>query len=140
MPRERAFTSPFMLGFDVFEEALERIAKSSGDGYPPYNVESLGPDRIRITVAVAGFDESELSVTDENSELTIAGRQAEETEERAFLHRGIAARAFQRRFVLADRMEIVGAALDKGLLHIDLIRPRAEEISRRIKITRGHPV
>jgi HSP20 family molecular chaperone IbpA len=136
MSRERGFSSPFLLGFDVFEEALERIAKSSGDGYPPYNVESLGPDRLRITVAVAGFDESELTVTLENSELSIAGRQADEAAERVFLHRGIAARAFQRRFVLADGMEVAGAALDKGLLHIDLVRPQGRETSRSIPIER----
>ena len=139
MPRERAFPLPFMLGFDVFEDALERVSKAGADGYPPYNVESLGPDKLLITIAVAGFDEDALSVTVENNELTIAGRQTEEQGERVFLHRGIAARAFQRRFVLADGMEISGATLDKGLLHIELVRPRAEDVSRTIKIRHGRP-
>lgn len=139
MSRERGFSSPFLLGFDVFEEALERIAKSAGDGYPPYNVESLGPDRLRISVAVAGFDEDELSVTVENNELSISGRQADDAGGRVFLHRGIAARAFQRRFVLADGMEVAAALLDMGLLHVDLVRPQASETSRRITIGRGRP-
>lgn len=139
MSRERGFSSPFLLGFDVFEEALERIAKSAGDGYPPYNVESLGPDRLRISVAVAGFDEDELSVTVENNELSISGRQADDAGGRVFLHRGIAARAFQRRFVLADGMEVAAALLDMGLLHVDLVRPQASESSRKITIGRGRP-
>ena len=139
MSRERGFSSPFLLGFDVFEEALERIAKSAGDGYPPYNVESLGPDRLRISVAVAGFDEDELSVTVENNELSISGRQADDAGGRVFLHRGIAARAFQRRFVLADGMEVAAARLDMGLLHVDLVRPQASESSRKITIGRGRP-
>lgn len=139
MSRERGFSSPFLLGFDAFEEALDRIAKSAGDGYPPYNVESLGPDRLRITIAVAGFEESELSVTVETNELVIGGRQADTAEDRVFLHRGIAARAFQRRFVLADGMDVAGAALDKGLLHIDVVRPQAQETSRTVKIAKGRP-
>ncbi len=139
MSRDRGFSSPFLLGFDAFEEALERISKSAGDGYPPYNIESLGPDRLRISIAVAGFAEDELAVTVENSELCIAGRQAEDAGERVFLHRGIAARAFQRRFVLADGMEVAGANLDKGLLHVDLVRPKAAETSRAIRIERGRP-
>lgn len=139
MPRDRVFSSPFLLGFDAFEEALDRIVRTAGDGYPPYNVESLGPDRLRITVAVAGFDESELSVTVENSELSICGQQGEGAGDRVFLHRGIAARAFQRRFVLADGMEVAGAALDRGLLHVDLVRPRAAETSRSIPIERRRP-
>lgn len=143
MTRDRAFSSPFMLGFDAFEEALDRITKSAGDGYPPYNVESLGPDRLRITVAVAGFDEDALSVTVERNELLIAGRQPDEDapgkDERVFLHRGIAARAFQRRFVLADGMEVAEARLDKGLLCVTVARRAPAETSRRISIGGGKP-
>ncbi len=138
MTRHSAFNAPFMLGFDMLEDALERITKSAPDGYPPYNVEALAPDRLRISLAVAGFDEAELAVTVENNELLIAGRQADDGE-RVYLHRGIAARQFQRRFMLADGMQVMGAALDKGLLHVDLVRPRTEEVVRNIEIRAGKP-
>ncbi len=136
MTRGSIFNSPFLLGFDAFEEALDRIAKSAPDGYPPYNVEAVAPDRLRITLAVAGFDEDDLSVSIENNELKIVGRQAEDGE-RVFLHRGIAARQFQRRFVLADGMQVVDAHLDKGLLHVDLVRPQPEEVVQAIKIRKA---
>lgn len=135
MSRNSMFNSPLMLGFDAFEEALERVSKST-DGYPPYNVEALGSDLIRITIAVAGFDESELTVEVENNELKIAGRQADDSE-RHFLHRGIAARQFQRRFVLADGIQVTDAHLDKGLLHVDLMRPKADETVQTVRIRNG---
>ena len=127
------FNSPLLLGFDQLERTLDRIAKTSGDGYPPYNVEELANDRLRITLAVAGFSEDELSIQIENNQLTVRGRQGED-EERRFLHRGIAARQFQRSFMLADGIEVEGASLDRGLLHIDLKRPNIEPAVKTVKI------
>lgn len=133
------FNSPFLLGFDEMERLLERLAKGA-DGYPPYNVEEAdaadGARTLRITLAVAGFSTDELSVTVEENQLVIRGRQREE-EGRTFLHRGIAARQFQRAFVLADGIEVVGARLDNGLLAIDLIRPEPNRLVRRIAIVDG---
>jgi HSP20 family molecular chaperone IbpA len=128
------FNSPLLLGFDHFERTLDRVSKSSGDSYPPYNIEQTGPDQLRITVAVAGFGDEELSVQTENSQLVIRGRQAEDDRERVYLHRGIAARQFQRSFVLADGIEVTGAWTDKGLLHIDLTRPVPEPRIRTVEI------
>ncbi|GAB1580662.1 Hsp20 family protein [Phyllobacterium phragmitis] len=137
MTRMTPFSSPLLLGFDTMEKTLERIAKS-GDGYPPYNIERLrtksGPERLRITLAVAGFSDSDLEVTTEDNQLVIRGRQTDE-EEREYLHRGIAARQFQRVFVLADGMRVVGAELRNGLLSIDLDRPEPERLVKRIDIT-----
>lgn len=133
MPRMSPFDSPLLLGFEEFAQAFERIARASSDGYPPYNVEQMAPGRIRITVAVAGFAAGELSVTVENNELVVDGNQAD-SGDRAFLHRGIAARRFQRRFVLADGIRVTGAALDKGLLHVDLEQPESSGVARRIEI------
>ena len=133
MARLSLFNSPFLLGFDDLERALDRVSKASSDGYPPYNIERLGEDGIRITLAVAGFSDSELSVTVENAQLVVRGKQ-EDDAEREFLHRGIAARQFQRSFLLAEGIEIEGAELDNGLLHIDLKRPEPEEQSRSIEI------
>ncbi len=130
----RVFPSPLFLGFDHLEQILERAAKSAADGYPPYNIEQLGGSRLRITLAVAGFGMGDLHITTENHQLVIKGRQTEEMEGRVFLHRGIAARQFQRSFVLADGIEVEGAWLDRGLLHIDLARPQAESRARTIKI------
>jgi len=127
------FNSPFLLGFDHFERAVDRIAKMSAEGYPPYNIEQLGDNRIRITLAVAGFGERYLQIQVENSQLTIRGRQ-EDTGERVYLHRGIAARQFQRSFVLAEGIEVVGAELDNGLLHVDLVRPEQESRVKTIEI------
>jgi len=138
MTRVTPFSSPLLLGFDAIEKTLERVAKS-GDGYPPYNIERLrgqngGTDRLRITLAVAGFAESDLEVTVEDSELVVRGRQNDDTE-REFLHRGIAARQFQRVFVLADGMRVSGAELKNGLLAIDLDRPEPERLVRKINIS-----
>jgi HSP20 family molecular chaperone IbpA len=136
MTRITAFSNPLLLGFDAVEKTLERVAKS-GDGYPPYNIERLAPtqttERLRITLAVAGFAEADLEVTMEDNQLVIRGRQSEENE-REYLHRGIAARQFQRCFVLADGMRAGAAELKNGLLAIDLERPEPEKLIRRINI------
>lgn len=138
MTRVSAFSSPFLLGFDEIEQALDRLSKGAGDGYPPYNIERLpkSKDRaetLRITLAVAGFGSNELDITVEDNELTIRGRQKDEPE-RQFLHRGIAARQFQKTFVLAEGIEVLGANLQDGLLSIDLVRPLVERVARRIEI------
>lgn len=133
------FNSPLLLGFDHFERMLDRISKTSAEGYPPYNIEQIAADGLRITLAVAGFSEAELSVTLEANQLTVAGRIAADESERIFLHRGIAARQFQRSFVLAEGIEVTGASLDRGLLHIDLSRPPPETQVREIKIGKVAP-
>jgi HSP20 family molecular chaperone IbpA len=138
MTRMTPFSSPLLLGFDAMEKTLERLAKS-GDGYPPYNIERLrgadgATEKLRITLAVAGFAESDLEVTTEESQLIVRGRQSDDSE-REFLHRGIAARQFQRCFVLADGMRVIGAELRNGLLSIDLDRPEAERLVRKINIS-----
>lgn len=133
LSRLALFNSPLLLGFDRFEATLERIAKASADGYPPYNVEQVGPDRLRITLALAGFTESDLSVQVEGRQLVIRGKQADDAD-RVFLHRGIAARQFQRSYVLADGIEVVGATLEAGLLHIDLVQPLEESRVKTIKV------
>lgn len=133
MSRLSLFSSPLLLGFDQFERALDRVSKATADGYPPYNVEQIGDNALRLTLAVAGFKPEELSVHIEDNQLVIRGKQADETD-RVYLHRGIAARQFQRSFVLADGIEVVGAALDNGLLNIDLRRRVAEGLVRAIEI------
>jgi HSP20 family molecular chaperone IbpA len=138
MSRVPSLSSPFLLGFDEIERALDRVAKAA-DGYPPYNIERIArannqPDRLRITLAVAGFTRDQLDVTVEESQLVIRGRQQDDTE-RHYLHRGIAARQFQRTFVLADGMEVLSADLKNGLLAIDLVRPEPERIVKTISIT-----
>jgi HSP20 family molecular chaperone IbpA len=138
MPRQSPFGHPFLLGFDEIEQALDRVAKAAGDGYPPYNIERLARteqerERLRITLAVAGFLRDQLEVTLEENQLVIRGRQADD-KTRQFLHRGIAARQFQRTFLLADGMQVLGADLSKGLLLIDLARPEPERIVRKIDI------
>jgi HSP20 family molecular chaperone IbpA len=138
MSRMTPFSSPLLLGFDAMEKTLERLAKS-GDSYPPYNIERLSAtdgksERLRITLAVAGFAESDLDVTTEENQLIVRGRQTDDTE-REFLHRGIAARQFQRCFVLADGMRVIAAELKNGLLSIDLDRPEAERLVRKINIS-----
>jgi HSP20 family molecular chaperone IbpA len=130
----RLFTSPMFLGFDHLEQMLERAAKTSPDGYPPYNIEQTGPTGLRITLAVAGFTMDDLQITQEDNQLVIRGRQADENHGRVFLHRGIAARQFQRAFVLAEGIEVKGAWLDSGLLHIDLARPQPEPRVKTIEI------
>lgn len=136
MTRLSLLNSPLLLGFEQFERTLDRAAKASTDGYPPYNIEKLGNDRLRITLAVAGFTENDLSVQIEDNQLTIRGKQREDAE-RIYLHRGIASRQFQRSFVLADGIEIVGATLDNGLLNIDLHRPAPSSRARTIDIQRA---
>jgi HSP20 family molecular chaperone IbpA len=139
MNRLSLFSSPFLLGFDRLEEMLDRVSRSSADGYPPYDVESLGENRLRITLAVAGFQRDELAITVENNELVIRGKQVDD-QSRVFLHRGIAARQFQRRFVLAEGIEVSGASLENGLLHVTLTRPEPATVSRSIEIkTSGEP-
>ncbi|GGH33991.1 heat-shock protein Hsp20 [Alsobacter metallidurans] len=131
-------SSPFLLGFDEVERALSRVAKAASEGYPPYNIERIHrdgdmPERLRITLAVAGFTRDDLEITLEENQLVIRGRQADD-KDRMFLHRGIAARQFQRAFLLADGLEVRGADLANGLLSIDLVRPECERIVRRIDI------
>jgi HSP20 family molecular chaperone IbpA len=142
MSRVPSLSSPFLIGFDQIERALDRVAKAA-DGYPPYNIERLAadgrdPERLRITLAVAGFTLDQLEVTVEEKELVIRGRQQED-KARQFLHRGIAARQFQRTFVLADGMEVLGADLKNGLLSIDLARPEPERVLRTINIRDNEP-
>lgn len=136
MSRVSYFQSPFLLGFERFERLLDSVAKSANDGYPPYNIEHLGDDRLRITLAVAGFRKAELSASVEDNKLIVEGAQADEPT-RDYLHRGIAARQFQRSFVLAEGLQVVGANLDNGLLHIDLKQPKPSPGVRRIEITEG---
>lgn len=133
MSRLSLFSSPLLLGFDQFERALDRVSKVTADGYPPYNVEQVAENALRLTLAVAGFQPEELSVQIEDNQLVIRGKQSDEAD-RIYLHRGIAARQFQRSFVLADGIEVVGAALDNGLLNIDLRRRVAEGMVRAIEI------
>jgi HSP20 family molecular chaperone IbpA len=127
---------PYMLGFEQLDRLVERSAKSAAEGYPPYNIEQLCENSYRITLAVAGFAEDDLAITLENNQLVIRGRQGEEPDGRVYLHRGIAARQFQRSFVLADGVEVSGAALENGLLHIDLRRAAPETVVRTITITK----
>jgi HSP20 family molecular chaperone IbpA len=138
MSRVPSLSSPFLIGFDQIERALDRVAKAA-DGYPPYNIERLAPDernpeRLRITLAVAGFTLDQLEVTVEEKELVIRGRQQDD-KSRQYLHRGIAARQFQRTFVLADGMDVLGADLKNGLLSIDLARPEPQRTVRTISIS-----
>jgi len=138
MARNPVLSSPFLLGFDDIERALERISKSSGDGYPPYNIERIagtdGGEKLRITLAVAGFSQDELDVTKEENQLVIRGRQREDDGEREYLYRGIAARQFQRNFLLAEGMDVEAATLENGLLSIDLVRPEPERLVKTIDV------
>lgn len=126
---------PYLLGFDQLERLAERAAKGA-EGYPPYNIEHIAPDGFRITLAVAGFGDDDLSVTTEDRQLVIRGRMVETDEQRVFLHRGIAARAFQRSFVLADGVEVVSALMENGLLHVDLKRITPQQVVQTIPISR----
>jgi len=134
MNRPPLFDSPFLLGFDHTRALIERAAKAAGEGYPPYNVEELGDGEVRITLAVAGFTPAQLEVTVEDDQLNVVGRRDGGEAERAYLHRGIAARGFVRSFVLAHGMEVEGATLEHGLLHIDLFRPEPEKKVKQIPI------
>jgi HSP20 family molecular chaperone IbpA len=141
MTRVSLFSSPLLLGFDGLERMLDRATKTNGDGYPPYNIERLPggegqSERLRITLAVAGFSRDDLEVTIEDNQLICRGRQKDD-ESRAYLHRGIAARQFQRAFVLADGIRILGADLEDGLLKIELERPEPDRVVRRIEIRGG---
>jgi len=133
MTRVSLFNSPLLLGFDQFERAVDRVSKAAADGYPPYNVEQVGPNALRITLAVAGFTMDDLSIRLEDNQLVVRGKQNDDRE-RVYLHRGIAARQFQRSFVLAEGIEVAGAWLNNGLLNIDLVRPTVESRVRTIEI------
>ncbi|MBT8154907.1 Hsp20 family protein [Epibacterium ulvae] len=128
---------PHMLGFEQLERLLERSAKSGNEGYPPYNIEQTSDFSYRITLAVAGFAEEDLAITIEDRQLVIRGRQSDDSEGRVFLHRGIAARQFQRMFVLADGVEVGEAVMENGLLHVDLTRSRPETVVQTINIKKG---
>jgi len=130
-------THPFLLGFEQLEQLVERTAKSGNDGYPPYNIEQTSERSYRITLAVAGFAERDLSITVEDNALVIRGRQSEDAEGRVFLHRGIAARQFQRNFVLADGVDVGEAMMENGLLHVDLTRSEPDRVIQTIKIRKG---
>ena len=134
MSRLPVFDSPLLLGFDHFERVIDRVAKSAAEGYPPYNIEQIDKEALRITIAVAGFSMNDLEVTTEDNQLVIRGRNASEDKDRIYLHKGIAARQFQRSFVLAEGIEVVTARLQDGLLHIDMLRPVPEPEVRKIKI------
>ncbi|MEM7438299.1 MAG: Hsp20 family protein [Pseudomonadota bacterium] len=128
---------PFLLGFEQLDRLVERTAKSGNEGYPPYNIEQSSEHSYRITLAVAGFREEDLAITLEDSQLVIRGRQTDDSEGRIFLHRGIAARQFQRSFVLADGVEVAGASMENGLLHVDLKRQMPETVVQTIQIEKG---
>ena len=133
MSRLSLFNSPLLLGFDHFERTLDRISKTGSEGYPPYNIEQVSDEALRITLAVAGFAIEDLEIQIEDNQLVVRGRQKDDSD-RIYLHRGIAARQFQRSFVLADGIEVTGASLDNGLLNIDLKRPMAETRIRKVDI------
>lgn len=138
MTRLSLFNNPLLLGFDHFERVLDRVAKMPAEGYPPYNIEQIGEDRLRIMLAVAGFAEGDLAIEIEGNQLTVRGKQDDDDDSaRVYIHRGIATRQFQRSFVLADGIEVEGAELNDGLLYVDLIRPLAEERVRSINIKTG---
>lgn len=136
MTHPRFTSHPFLLGFDQLERLVERTARAGTDGYPPFNIEQAADDAFRITLAVAGFCEADLTITVEDRQLSVRGRQAEDQSARVFLHRGIAARAFQRSFVLAEGVEVAAAVLENGLLRIDLERRRPEQVVQTIRIRR----
>lgn len=138
MSRVSLFNHPLLLGFDHFERTLDRLAKKGADGYPPYNIEQCDDGRLRITIAVAGFSDEDLSVEVVDSQLVIQGRRQDDESpegDRLFLHKGIAARQFQRSFLLADGIDVTDAVLDNGLLHINLLRPEPESRIRKIEIS-----
>jgi len=139
MARIDGFNSPLLLGFDHLERMLDRASKTSAEGYPPYNIEQVADNQMRISLAVAGFTMDDLQVTLEDNQLVVRGRQAPVDENRVFIHRGIAARQFQRAFVLAEGIEVMGAHMDNGLLHVDLERPVHQAEIRTIDIRKGAP-
>lgn len=137
MSRLSLFSNPLLLGFDQLERSLDRITKAAADGYPPYNIEQIGESELRITLAVAGFDTASLNVSVEEKLLVIRGRQTEDDAKGVYLHRGIAARPFQRSFLLADGIRVTDAALDNGLLHIELVRVVPERQVQTIAVRDG---
>ena len=134
MNRMSVFNSPFLLGFEQFERTIDRISKLSTETYPPYNIEQISSNLLRITVAVAGFEKTDLEINLEGNQLQIKGFKKEENDERIFLHRGIATRQFQRNFVLAEGIEVEGASMENGLLSVDLSQPINSEESKKIEI------
>jgi len=134
MSRMSVFNSPFLLGFEQFERTIDRISKLSTETYPPYNIEQISSNLLRITIAVAGFEKEDLEINLEGNQLQIKGFKKEENDERIFLHRGIATRQFQRNFVLADGIEVEGASMENGLLSVDLSQPINSEESKKIEI------
>ena len=136
MSRLSLFNSPLLLGFDHFERTLDRISKAGSEGYPPYNIEQVGDEALRITLAVAGFAIDDLEIQIEDNQLVVRGRQKDDPD-RIYLHRGIAARQFQKSFVLAEGIEVTGASLDNGLLSIDLTRPKVEPQVRTVPIKKA---
>ncbi len=132
------FDSPLFLGFDDFEKTIDRMRKSGADGYPPYNIEQIGEHGLRITLAVAGFSMDCLDVEADQNQLTIRGKQMDDDDDRLYIHRGIAARQFKKSFVIADGIEVKGADLDNGLLHINLQRVIPESNAVKIKINQPH--
>jgi len=136
MSRLSLFNSPLLLGFDHFERTLDRISKTGSEGYPPYNIEQISDEALRITLAVAGFAIEDLEIQVEDNQLVVRGRQKDDPD-RVYLHRGIAARQFQKSFVLAEGIEVTGASLDNGLLSIDLTRPKVEPQVRTVPIKKA---
>ena len=134
MTRLSLFNSPFLLGFDQFERTIDRISKLSSDSYPPYNIEQISDMVLRITIAVAGFEKKELDISLEGNQLLIRGSRSEPDGDRIFIHRGIATRQFQRRFIIAEGIEVNGASIENGLLNIDLSQPISQEKSKTIEI------
>ena len=134
MSRMQMFNSPLLLGFDQIERVLDQVSKTKAEGYPPYNIEQVSENELRISIAVAGFSEDDLHVTMEDNQLVIRGKQGEDDSHKVYLHRGIASRQFQRAFILAEGIEVSSAYMDRGLLHIDLTRPVPEPTIREIKI------
>ena len=134
MSRMSVFNSPFLLGFEQFERTIDRISKLSTETYPPYNIEQISSNLLRITIAVAGFEKADLEINLEGNQLQIKGFKKEENDERIFLHRGIATRQFQRNFVLAEGIEVEGASMENGLLSVDLSQPINSEESKKIEI------
>ncbi len=130
-------TTPFLLGFEQLERMIEQAAKSGTEGYPPFNIEQVSQYAYRITLAVAGFGDDDLSITIEDRKLVVRGRQPKADEDRVFLHRGIAGRQFMKSFVLADGVEVTGAKTENGLLHIDLERAEPERVVQTIQITKA---
>ena len=134
MSRMSVFNSPFLLGFEQFERSIDRISKLSSDSYPPYNIEQLSSNLLRITIAVAGFEKKDLEISLEGNQLQIKGFRPEDDSEKIFIHRGIATRQFQRNFILAEGIEVDEASMENGLLFVDLSQPINNEESKKIEI------